>query len=347
MFGVNERPSRSGQPDWCGRNTLVIFLLTALVAGPGFFTYALIGALYRDLPASRLDHHALSAKHTSLPSPVAKSQRPLAATAVSNEETPFMAYRRLRDSAKGIESRSASAQPVRPGNDGRKTFRTVCVRLCDGYYFPIGFNATAAQFAEHEAACQSRCGAPVRLFVYPNPGASPDQMRDLAGNSYLKLENAFRYHVKFNPSCSCRPQPWTLASKQRHQVYARTSQEGVRPAIARTQVVMKTQSAPRFASLEADGVRRDHTAAAFPSDSGTRNPVVVVQGGALTAVLAAKGKRASLLAKVAPTSEQWAEYSKQIVKKHRRVAVAGWSKRKKRPQLSAFEILLRNIEHRY
>ena len=68
---------------------------------------------------------------------------------------------------------------------------------------------------------------------------------------------------------------------------------------------------------------------------------------ALAAVLAAKHQRASLLAKVAPTSKQWADYSKQAVKKRGRVAVAGWSKRRKRPELSASEILRRNIDHRF
>ena len=346
MFGVNERPSRSGQPFRYGRNILFFVLFISFVAGPGFLAYALIGALYRDLPVTPVDQRTQSAQGVRPSSSATESQIPFPAATASNEETPFMAYRRLRDSAKGIESSSTTALSRRPGAAGKQTFRTVCVRLCDGYYFPIGFSATADQFAQHEAACRSRCGAPARLFVYPNPGANPDQMRDLAGNPYLKLKNAFRYHVKFNAACSCQPQPWTVASKQRHQVYASVSQGGVGRGDARTEVDGKPQSTPRLASLEVDGIRRDHAAMPLPAVSGTQD-TEMMRDAALAAVLAAKHERANLLAKVAPTSEQWADYDRRALRKRRSVAVAGWSKRRKRPQLSASEILRRNIEHRY
>jgi Protein of unknown function (DUF2865) len=348
MFGVSERPKRSGQPYWYGRNAFFIFLFVSLAAGPVFFAYALVGALYRDVSVTRLDHLAASLEVLSSRSTAAgqqSSQSPHGASKRSNED-PLMAYRRLRESAKSIEIATAPTQSMRPANARRKTFRTVCVRLCDGYYFPIGFSATEGQFAEHEAACQSRCGSPARLFVYPNPGASPDQMRDLAGNPYLKLKNAFRYHVNFNPSCSCQPQPWTLASRQRHRLYARVAQENVRSADVRTHPDRKSHSSPRLASLEAQGLRRDHSAVALPEKSGRQTPASI-QEESLTGVLEAKKRRAVLLSEIAPTSEQWAQYMNQQSAKRRRVAVAGWSKRKKKQQLSASEILRRNIEHRF
>jgi uncharacterized protein DUF2865 len=348
MFGVSERPKRSGQPYWYGRKAFFIFLFVALAAGPGFFSYALVGALYRDLTVTRMDHLGASLEVLGPRSATVDTQNSLSSYNASkrSKEDPLMAYRRLRESAKSIEITTTPTQSMRPANARRKTFRTVCVRLCDGYYFPIGFSATEGQFAEHEAACQSRCGSPARLFVYPNPGANPDQMRDLAGNPYLKLKNAFRYHVNFNPSCSCQPQPWTLASRQRHRLYARVAQENVRSAELRTHPDRKSDSSARLASLEAQGVRRDHSAVALPAKSGRQAPAPI-RGEHLTGVLAAKTSRARLLAEIAPTSEEWAQYMNRQSAKRRRVAVAGWSKRKKRPQLSASEIVRRNIEHRF
>ncbi len=53
MFGVNERPKRFGRPHWYGREAFSYFILFALIAGPSFFSYALIQALYRDIPTAR------------------------------------------------------------------------------------------------------------------------------------------------------------------------------------------------------------------------------------------------------------------------------------------------------
>ena len=351
MFGVSERPSQSGQSNWLGRNAFFVFLFLALAAGPGFFAYALQGALYRDLSVTRVDRLAISMEILNSQSNAGDSQGSLTLNGASkrSQEEPLMAYRRLRDSAKGIEIPTTRAQSVQPANARRKTFRTVCVRLCDGYYFPIGFSATEDKFAEHETACRSRCGSPARLFVYPNPGESPDQMRDLAGNSYLKLKNAFRYHVKFNHSCTCQPQPWTLASRQRHRLYARAAQENVRSpsaGVPHTHPDRQSHSAARLASLEAQEVKHDHSTVALPAKSEAQAPALI-EDEPLTGVLAAKTRRARLLAEFAPTSKQWAKYMNRLPAIRRRAAVAGWSKRKKTTQLSASEILRRNIEHRF
>ena len=50
------------------------------------------------------------------------------------------------------------------------TFRTICVRSCDGYYFPISFATTADHFRDDEQTCQRMCpAAEVRLYTYHNP----------------------------------------------------------------------------------------------------------------------------------------------------------------------------------
>ncbi|MCB1521562.1 MAG: DUF2865 domain-containing protein [Hyphomicrobiaceae bacterium] len=97
-----------------------------------------------------------------------------------------------------------------------KTFRTMCVRLCDGAYFPVSFSTTPEQFARDEAACHSRCGAPSKLFVLQNPGGSPESMTDLDGRSYIAMPTAFAFRHTKSPSCSCRAEAWETASKNRH-----------------------------------------------------------------------------------------------------------------------------------
>ena len=55
------------------------------------------------------------------------------------------------------------------------TFRSVCVRLCDGYYFPISFAVTSDRLERDAQVCASRCGSQGRLFVHNNPGGSAER----------------------------------------------------------------------------------------------------------------------------------------------------------------------------
>ena len=49
--------------------------------------------------------------------------------------------------------------PFAPSGPIGNTFRTVCVRSCDGYYFPISFSTTQDHFRDDEATCQRMCPA--------------------------------------------------------------------------------------------------------------------------------------------------------------------------------------------
>jgi hypothetical protein len=100
------------------------------------------------------------------------------------------------------------------------TYRTLCVRLCDGYYFPVSFAAGPDHIERDRAVCESRCGAQGRLFVHRNPGGSVEDMEDLRGRPYRQLRTAFLYRSQYVPSCSCQPHPWEAASQDRHRVYA-------------------------------------------------------------------------------------------------------------------------------
>ncbi len=100
------------------------------------------------------------------------------------------------------------------------TFRSVCVRLCDGYYFPVSFSVTSDRLERDAKVCASRCGNQGRLFVHNNPSGSADDMVDLAGRPYRQLKTAFLYRTEYVASCTCQPQPWEAASQDRHRGYA-------------------------------------------------------------------------------------------------------------------------------
>jgi hypothetical protein len=86
------------------------------------------------------------------------------------------------------------------------TYRTLCVRTCDGYYFPISFSTTRDQLTTDAQTCQAMCpGAESQLYYHPNPGGGPETMVSIIGEPYSSLPAAFQYRTSFNPSCSCRP----------------------------------------------------------------------------------------------------------------------------------------------
>lgn len=84
------------------------------------------------------------------------------------------------------------------------TFRTLCVRSCDGYYFPISFSTTRKYFEADEASCQRMCPAgDASLFYHRLRSEGPDQMVSIEGSPYASLENAFRYRTVLDSSCTC------------------------------------------------------------------------------------------------------------------------------------------------
>src|SRR4051812_40365371 len=85
------------------------------------------------------------------------------------------------------------------------SFRTVCVRTCDGFYFPVSYATSSARFAQDEKTCQRMCpAAEVMLFSYPTQGADITQATSINGQPYTALPNALKYRTEFNPSCSCK-----------------------------------------------------------------------------------------------------------------------------------------------
>jgi Protein of unknown function (DUF2865) len=96
---------------------------------------------------------------------------------------------------------------VNPNGDGAPngTYHTVCVRSCDGYYFPISYSTLPTHFAEDEKVCQRECpAAEVMLYSYRNPGESMDQAVSTTGQLYTALPTAYRYRTQLISGCSCR-----------------------------------------------------------------------------------------------------------------------------------------------
>jgi hypothetical protein len=102
-----------------------------------------------------------------------------------------------------------SEAPRGPGNQfgnlSFATYRTLCVRLCDGYYFPVSFSTLPNHFQRDADLCRSQCAAPAELYYHQNPGGAVEQMVSVGSQQpYTSLKSAFRYRKEYVSGCSCK-----------------------------------------------------------------------------------------------------------------------------------------------
>ncbi len=174
------------------------------------------------------------------------------------------------------------------------TFRTVCVRTCDGFFFPISYQTTRNAFERDEAICQATCpGAEAKLFAYPNPGGQIDQAASVDGEPYTKLENAFRYRKEFVSGCSCKPEgmSWAQAlqgvedktvkkgdivvDEQKAQELSRPQGEAALRAAPKPQ--SPQQRAPAAAEPAQPQDDQRPTGGAAPSPAGVPDDVIILK----------------------------------------------------------------------
>jgi len=93
------------------------------------------------------------------------------------------------------------------GSATNGSYRTMCVRTCDGAYFPISSQASSLNFQRDAQVCSMMCpGMETELF-YHSIRQETDAMRSaLTGRPYGELENAYRFRTTSGPkdkSCGC------------------------------------------------------------------------------------------------------------------------------------------------
>ena len=166
-----------------------------------------------------------------------------------------------------------------PSGPMGSTFRTLCVRTCDGFYFPISFATTPEHFRDDEQTCQRNCpAAEVSLYTYHNPGEEVAQSVSLNGRLYTELPTAFSYRKAVNPACSCRRpgESWAEALRT----------IGGDATVAPGDVVVTDENAKRLSQprIGADGkpIRPapagKNTGAAAPAPSAAEAPVAAEAG---------------------------------------------------------------------
>ncbi len=175
---------------------------------------------------------------------------------------------RRRDSDIWQDEGGASANIWSPGGAaGAATYRTLCVRLCDGYYFPVSFSTLPSHFPQDAEICSSKCAAPSELYYYPNPGGSVDQSVALASQTpYTNLKSAFRYRKEFVQGCSCKDGEYDSASQSEKKADA--SGAGGQRATPAAETVTSETLPPTEGAAAAEGA-----SAGGPAESPAAAPI--------------------------------------------------------------------------
>ena len=112
-----------------------------------------------------------------------------------------------------LEDGPEAMPELRAGAAAGGSYRTLCVRTCDGYFFPVAYSSSAAQFDRDAKACEAACpGTEVELFRHRAPGEEAEQaISTRTGQPYTKLANAFLYRqagYSRPATCGCNaPKP--------------------------------------------------------------------------------------------------------------------------------------------
>jgi hypothetical protein len=84
--------------------------------------------------------------------------------------------------------------------------RLICVKTCDGSFFPLTTPPGGQQSADE--MCQALCpGTETTAYAYPGGDDGLPRAASLSGNRpYTSLANAFKFRKTFDESCACKKQ---------------------------------------------------------------------------------------------------------------------------------------------
>lgn len=106
-------------------------------------------------------------------------------------------------------------QPLEPEKPRMGGPQTVCVRTCDGFFFPLANNPGGRDSSDE--MCQALCpGVETLAYGMSNGGDIQNSVARATGQPYSSLPNAGKYQRSFDAACTCRGQgqSWAQALKE-------------------------------------------------------------------------------------------------------------------------------------
>ena len=129
----------------------------------------------------------------------------------------------------------------------------VCVRTCDGGFFPVSYSASRATLADLQDQCTALCPNTEAKIYTRTLGGDMKNAISAEGEAYPALANAFKFEKTFDAACTCKPpnKSWAEALAGAEQMIdARKGDIAVTPAIA--EELSKPGARPRPAATKFD-----------------------------------------------------------------------------------------------
>jgi hypothetical protein len=173
------------------------------------------------------------------------------------------------------------------GGDGQelqelgRSYRTTCVRTCDGYFFPMSYAASLADFERDQKSCNARCpGTEMQVFFHEEdprrvlaPGAddSARMISTVTGTRYSELPSAYLYKSLDAP----RPEGCGCNAARAFDVLAGTPPEGKQAPAESGSFVMPPEPMPEAPAPKTDvAIEKQPEALAVEPDADRKVRVV-------------------------------------------------------------------------
>lgn len=121
---------------------------------------------------------------------------------------------------------------IEPGASLGGNYRTLCVRSCDGFFFPISSAASPSDFGRDERICQMMCpGTDTELYFHSALGQeSEDMISARTREPYTEMENAFAYRnvsAPMSKACGCNMGAFFKEMQRREAMLNGEASDGV------------------------------------------------------------------------------------------------------------------------
>jgi len=154
-----------------------------------------------------------------------------------------------------LDPEQSIIEPEKPRLGGPQT---VCVRSCDGFFFPLANNNGNA-----DEMCQALCpGAETTAFGMSAGGDIQNAASRSTGQPYTSLANAGKYTRSFDAACTCRGQGQSWSEALKNAEYLLDKRKG---DVIVTEQRAAELSRPKAVDPKADPKRRGAAAQPAPA----------------------------------------------------------------------------------
>ena len=183
-------------------------------------------------------------------------------------------------------------EPLAPEEPGSGSL-AVCVRSCDGGFFPVSYSANRMRYQELGELCQAMCpNVETQLFTMAFGREIEQSVSASDGRPYSALPNAGRFRTKYDPACTCKKaeQSWSEALGNAERMLGRDSRrdqivtperaaELSRPQAARTQAGRKPDPKAAAAAAAADRDAAAEAAIGSQAPTASRDSTSIAASG--------------------------------------------------------------------